>query len=161
MNCMSRFIISVFIAVTYGALSYAGPAPMKLIVGYAALNPRVSPLWIAEEQGLFAKFGIDVQPIYLRGAPVGVYLQVYHAGIDQTTLRPAVDVEYVLLRDGKEINKQVENWDGLSDLGARITLARLIDTRGLAAGEYEIQVHIRDQVTTRTLSPSAKFTIAK
>jgi len=69
MNWMSRFIISVFIAVTYGALSYAASAPIKLIVGYAALNPRVSPLWIAEEQGLFAKFGIDVQPIYLRGAP--------------------------------------------------------------------------------------------
>ena len=69
MNWMSRFIISVFIAVTYGAPSDAASAPIKLIVGYAALNPRVSPLWIAEEQGLFAKFGIDVQPIYLRGAP--------------------------------------------------------------------------------------------
>jgi NitT/TauT family transport system substrate-binding protein len=40
-----------------------------LIVGYAALNARVSPLWIADEQGLFTKYGLDVQPIYLRGAP--------------------------------------------------------------------------------------------
>jgi len=63
------FILSAFIFAAYGAPSYAASAPFKLIVGYAALNPRVSPLWIAEEQGLFSKFGIDVQPIYLRGAP--------------------------------------------------------------------------------------------
>ena len=36
---------------------------------------------------------------------VGVYMQVYNAGIDQTTLRPAVDVDYVLLKDGKEISR--------------------------------------------------------
>jgi NitT/TauT family transport system substrate-binding protein len=47
----------------------AAAAPFKLIVGYAALNARVSPLWIAEEQGFFARYGIDPQPIYVRGAP--------------------------------------------------------------------------------------------
>src|SRR5574341_100680 len=33
---------------------------------------------------------------YRRGSPIGIYLQVYNAGIDQTTLRPSVDVEYAL-----------------------------------------------------------------
>ncbi|HEX3101206.1 MAG TPA: GWxTD domain-containing protein, partial [Pyrinomonadaceae bacterium] len=33
---------------------------------------------------------------YTRGSEVGVYMQVYNAEIDQTTLRPAVDVRYIL-----------------------------------------------------------------
>ena len=44
-------------------------APFKLMVGYAALNARVCPLWIAEEQGFFTKYAIDPEPIYIRGAP--------------------------------------------------------------------------------------------
>ena len=93
------------------------------------------------------------------GPAVGVYLQVYNAGIDQTTLRPSVDVEYALSRDGKELGKQVEDWRGMSDSGQRLTLARLIDSSGLTAGEYELTIRIRDRVSGQTLSPSAKFTV--
>ena len=49
--------------------AHAAAAPFKLVVGYAALNARISGLWIAEEQELFAKYGLDAQPVYLRGAP--------------------------------------------------------------------------------------------
>ena len=96
---------------------------------------------------------------YRRGAPVGVYMQVYNAGIDQTTLRPAADVEYLVLKDGHEISRQMEDWTGMSEAGERLTLARLIDTRDLAPGSYDVQIRIRDHVTGQTLSPSAKFTV--
>ncbi|HEX8748357.1 MAG TPA: hypothetical protein VF717_14370, partial [Pyrinomonadaceae bacterium] len=90
---------------------------------------------------------------------VGLYMQIYNAGIDQTTLRPSVDVEYVLMKDGKEVGKQAEDWSGLSDAGQRLTLARLIPTGGLALGDYEVAVRIRDRVSGQTLSPSAKFSV--
>jgi len=102
-----------------------------------------------------------VSGIYQRGQPVGVYLQVYNAGIDQTTLRPSVDVEYALLKDGKELGKQAEDWRGMSDSGQRLTLARLIDTRVLTPGEYELTIRIRDRVSGQALSPSAKFTVVQ
>jgi GWxTD domain-containing protein len=101
----------------------------------------------------------NISGVYRRGAPVGVYLQVYNAGIDQTTLRPSVDVDYLLLKDGKEISKQTEDWVGMSEAGARLTLGRLLDTNSLAAGEYEIQIRIRDHVTGQTLSPTTRFTV--
>src|SRR5687768_10542404 len=101
----------------------------------------------------------NVSGVYRRGQAVGVYLQIYNAGIDQTTLRPSVDVEYALLKDGKEMGKQAEDWKGLSDSGQRLTLARLIDTRQLAAGEYEVAIRIRDRVTGQSLSPSQKFSV--
>ena len=56
---------------------------------------------------------------YQKGQDIGIYMQVYNAGIDQTTLRPAVDVEYTLMKNGKELLVQKENWEGLSDSGQR------------------------------------------
>jgi GWxTD domain-containing protein len=103
----------------------------------------------------------NVSGVYQKGQPVGVYLQVYNAGIDQTTLRPSVDVVYALLKDGKELGKQAEDWRGMSDSGQRLTLARLVDTRTLAPGEYELAVRIRDRVSGQSLAPSAKFTVVQ
>jgi hypothetical protein len=97
---------------------------------------------------------------YRRGSPIGVYMQIYNAGIDQTTLRPSVDVEYALLKDDKEIGRQAEDWRGNSDSGARLTVARLIDSRGLAPGDYAIEIRIRDRVNGQQLLESAKFKIA-
>jgi hypothetical protein len=39
-------------------------------------------------------------------------------------------------------------------------LTRLIDTRALEPGEYQIQIRIHDHVSGETITPSATFTIA-
>lgn len=96
---------------------------------------------------------------YRVGQEVGVYLQVYNAGIDQTTLRPAVDVDYVLIKDGKEVFRQKEDWEGLSDSGQRLTLAKLLPTTLLPLGDYEIKVQIRDLVGGQMVENKGKFTI--
>ena len=41
----------------------------KATVGYATVTARLMPLWIAHDQGILAKNGIDAQPILIRGAP--------------------------------------------------------------------------------------------
>jgi hypothetical protein len=88
-------------------------------------------------------------------------MQIYNAGIDQTTLRPSVDVEYALLKDGKEIAKQVEDWKGNSDSGQRLTLARLVDSRQLPPGDYAFEVRVRDRVSGQSIVQKeyGKFTI--
>jgi GWxTD domain-containing protein len=103
----------------------------------------------------------NVSGTYKRGQDVGIYMQVYNAGIDQTTLRPSVDVEYALTKDGKEIFKQAEDWRGVSDSGQRLTLARILPTAALTPGEYEIAVRIRDKVSGQSLTPTAKFQIVE
>jgi GWxTD domain-containing protein len=113
-----------------------------------------------------AKVIPNLSNTYQAGQEVGIYLQVYNSGIDQTTLRPAVEVNYVLMKDGKELLNQPETWDGLSDSGQRLTLARLLPTAGMQPGDYEIKVKIVDKVPNaegkiQTLTPSAKFTITK
>lgn len=99
----------------------------------------------------------NVSGTYRRGDAVGIYIQVYNAGIDQTTLRPSVEVEYVLMKEGKEAGKVTEDWRGMSDAGQRLTLARLLPTSGLTAGDYELVIRIRDRVSGQSLAPSAKF----
>jgi 5-hydroxyisourate hydrolase-like protein (transthyretin family) len=99
--------------------------------------------------------------LFHRGQPVGVYLELYNAGIDQTTLRPSVDVEYALLKDGKEIRKQLEDWRGNSDSGQRLTLARLLETQILTRGDYEVAIHVHDRVSGQELVQSAKFTLVE
>ena len=98
---------------------------------------------------------------YKQGQEVGVYLQVYNAGVDQTTLRPAVDVQYILTKGGKEVMRQAEDWSGLSDSGQRLTLARLLPTSSLPFGDYELKVEIRDRVGGQVIENKGRFTVAK
>lgn len=103
----------------------------------------------------------NISGAFHQSSPIGVYLQIYNAGIDQTTLRPAVDVEYALMKDGKELSKQVEDWRGSNTNGERLTLSRLIDSRGLATGEYAVEVRARDRVSGQSLVQTAKLTIVR
>lgn len=107
-----------------------------------------------------AKVIPNLSGVYRRGEDVGLYLQVYNAGIDQTTLRPAVDVDYILTKDGKELLKTREDWNGLSDSGQRLTLARLLPTASMPLGEYELKVVIKDRVGQgQVVETKGKFTV--
>ena len=103
----------------------------------------------------------NIANIFKRGQEVGIYLQIYNSGIDETTLRPNVYVEYVLQKDGKELMTQKEDWQGLSDSGQRLILARLLPTSTLDEGEYELTIKIRDSVSGQLLMQGATFTITK
>lgn len=108
-----------------------------------------------------AKVIPNMSGIFNQGQDVGFYMQVYNAQIDQTTLRPAVDVTYTLLRDGKEVLKQPEDWSGLSDSGQRLTLARILPGGNLPLGNYELKIDIKDRVSGQELKNSEKFTVVK
>jgi len=137
--------------------------PAKLSTSTLVLAVKLEGLGDQPAVGMFTIGNVKVIPnvsgTYHRGAPVGLYMQIYNAGIDQTTLRPSVDVEYALLKDGKELGKQAEDWRGNSDAGQRLTLARLIDSRALPPGDYAAEVRVRDRVSGQSLVQTAKFTI--
>lgn len=101
----------------------------------------------------------NVSGTYKRGQEVGIYMQIYNAGIDETTLRPSVDVTYTLTKDGKEILNQPEDWKGMSDSGQRLTVARLLPTDSLNTGSYELKVKIRDRVSGQEIKQEAKFKV--
>jgi len=48
---------------------HAASAQTKITIGYAAVSPRTTPLYIAQEQGIFSKYGLDAKIVLFRGAP--------------------------------------------------------------------------------------------
>lgn len=137
--------------------------PEKLSTSTLILASKLRP---TDPQDTGARFVIgsakvipNVSGRFKRGQEVGIYQQVYNSGIDQTTLRPAVDVEYVLLKDGKEVMRQPEDWSGLSDSGQRLTLARLLPTDRLPLGNYEVRVVMKDKVSGQVIENTGKFSI--
>jgi GWxTD domain-containing protein len=129
-----------------------------------------STLRAAEERDIGDRFVIgntklvpNLSGIYKQGQPVGVYMQVYNAGIDQTTLRPNIDVEYIVMKNGEQVSLVKEDWRGLSDSSQRLTLARLLPTEHLQPGEYEIKIVTKDRVgeNPQVIENKSTFTITK
>ena len=44
-------------------------AQTKITIGYAAVSSRTTPLYIAQEQGIFTKYGLDAKVVLFHGAP--------------------------------------------------------------------------------------------
>lgn len=69
---MARLILSIHLAflllANVGEVRAAAPST-RIAMGFAAMNARVIPLWAAKEEGFFFKNGIDVETIFVRGAP--------------------------------------------------------------------------------------------
>src|SRR5512141_1678769 len=58
----------ILIAVGFSTSANAQRQPLKKIrIGYPSLSFRQSNVWVAKEMGLFAKYGLEVEPIFLRG----------------------------------------------------------------------------------------------
>ncbi|HEX9445766.1 MAG TPA: ABC transporter substrate-binding protein [Candidatus Binatia bacterium] len=68
-----RPLIGIFLlllALSPGVVSHAASAPAPIVIAHAAMNARVAPLWISEDHGFFAKYGVPASTIFIRQAPV-------------------------------------------------------------------------------------------
>ena len=65
------FFVAPLLAAFWLAILPVAPAvaQVKITIGHAAISPRILPLVIAQEQGLFAKHGIESRLVLIRGAP--------------------------------------------------------------------------------------------
>src|SRR5215467_3463864 len=61
-------LLAAFLIFAFFTCSFA--AETKITIGYAAISPRTLPLIIAQEQGLFAKQGIEARLVLVKGAPI-------------------------------------------------------------------------------------------
>ncbi len=62
--------LTIVLVLAIASKSHSATPLRKVVIGHAALNARVAPLWIAEDQGFFAKFGVQGNAIFIRQAPV-------------------------------------------------------------------------------------------
>jgi NitT/TauT family transport system substrate-binding protein len=72
---MARTLTVAFLMLALLAFRFdagAASSVAKVIIAHAANNPRVAPLWITEEQGLFAKYGINAEVIFIRNSAISL-----------------------------------------------------------------------------------------
>ena len=69
-----RLIIKLGLVGTLVGAMTTGPAGAqalkKIRIGYPSLSFRQSNVWVAKEMGLFNKYGLEVEPIFLRGGQI-------------------------------------------------------------------------------------------
>ena len=55
-----------------GVLVSAAPAQslQKVRIGYPSISSRQAQLWVAKDEGILRKYGLDVELIFLRGGQV-------------------------------------------------------------------------------------------
>lgn len=63
------FTLLLFFLTTFVPLA-AAQELKKITMGYPSLAFTQSHIWVAKEQGLFKKYGVDVDPVFLRGGQV-------------------------------------------------------------------------------------------
>jgi GWxTD domain-containing protein len=91
--------------------------------------------------------------------PLGVYLQVYNAAIDQTSLSPSLQVRYRLMREGETVMEVFDSTGESIQYASeqRIVLIRGFPTDHLAPGRYEIEVEVTDKVGGAAVSARDSF----
>ena len=66
-------IVATFICLCFALIGRtdlrAAAAKPRVVIAHAAMNFRVAPLWVAQDQGFFSKYGIESEVIYMRGGP--------------------------------------------------------------------------------------------
>jgi len=90
---------------------------------------------------------------------MGFYLQVYNLGIDETSHKSNAAIEYRIRKDGKEVSKQAETSEQLTQGGEQLTIEKTMMLTNYPPGKYKLEVQVTDQVGKKTITPSAEFTI--
>ena len=68
MSLFRRFLCSL-VVLTLPGLVLGAAQPVRLKIGTASFSSNTLSLWIAQEQGIFGKHGIEAQAILIRGGP--------------------------------------------------------------------------------------------
>jgi NitT/TauT family transport system substrate-binding protein len=57
-------LVRYLLVTSSGAISFAAE-PTKLLIAHGAISNNVAPLWIAKEQGIFRKYGIEAELVFI------------------------------------------------------------------------------------------------
>jgi len=132
----------------------------KLATSTMILASSIKPLSGKLATGMFVFGSLKVVPnatfSYTKDQSLGIYMQVYNVAIDQATLKPSVDIEYVISQKDKDVLRFKEDGkNGLSSINSQqMTLAQLIPLKDFKPGFYDVQVIVKDNVANLTITTS-------
>ncbi|MFZ0428517.1 MAG: GWxTD domain-containing protein [Acidobacteriota bacterium] len=92
---------------------------------------------------------------------LGLYFHLYNVSLDQSSLRPDLELVYDLLRDGRVIRQVSGDEDRSIEYFSqdRVVVVRQLPLQGLEAGHYQLHIRATDRLTGRTADLAAPFDI--
>ena len=101
-----------------------------------------------------------VADTFTRDQKMGIYLQVYNMKPDDSGNKPAATIEYSLLRGDQSVLNFKEEASSLPESSPfQAVVEKLLPLNSLDPGKYKLQIKVTDNVTNKTVSPSAEFTV--
>ncbi len=138
----------------------------KLSLSSLILSDHIVPLEITPtDNEMFVLGDVKIRPslskIFPANSVLGVYLQVYNAGIDQTTLTPSLQVTYRVLQGDQVLLERVdESGEAIQFVsGQRVVLIKQLPLQSFSPGRYRVQIEIRDQIKDQQTSVSDQFQV--
>ncbi len=103
----------------------------------------------------------NVNSLYKPGQNLIPYVQIYNATIDQTSLKPAIEVTYTI-KSGDKVVEQLQDLAGSSVQffsGQRVVVVGSIPLKDVSAGDYKVEISVLDRISNRTLTTGADFKV--
>lgn len=90
---------------------------------------------------------------------LGIYMQVYNLGINETTQKPDATIRYVLMRGNQAVFSQTDTVAKLEFAGRQVTLAKALPLQTLPPGQYLLLIVFTDQSQGESFQANANFRI--
>ena len=142
------------------------PSSNQLEASSLVLAEFIQTLGKAPEQDqMFVLGDVKLRPsidkVFLPSDPLGVYLQLYHFGLDQSTNAPAVQVTYTITSQGKVVREVIDRRGESTQFasGQRLVLIKGLSLKGLNPGEYVLRVDVRDGISQRQVAVTSSFAV--
>ncbi len=65
-------LLAVAVVLSFSAMSLAGEASRRLVVGYASITGNRIPLWVAQDLGIFARQGLITDLVFIATSAYGI-----------------------------------------------------------------------------------------
>jgi GWxTD domain-containing protein len=101
----------------------------------------------------------SVGDVFTRNQRLGIYMQVYNLGVNPKTHRPNAQIEYTLLKDGKNIFTSTENSDDIKNASSQLTIEKTMPLEPLTPGAYTVAIKVTDHIKNKSISPTASFVL--
>lgn len=132
------------------------------------LSDFIRPLGeIPKEDQMFVLGDVWIRPSMTKefpaDGPLGVYLQVYNAALDQSSYSPALSVRYRVLKDGEPVTETVdESGESIQFFsGQRVVLIKQLLLKGFSPGKYSMEVEVHDRISDQRIHARDQFEVVE
>ncbi len=136
----------------------------KLVASSLVLSDSIRQMDDARQRDqMFVLGDLKIRPsvgnTFSSSRALGVYLQVYNAGIDQSTDEPSLRITYRLSQGGRNMAELVhEKGEPIQFFSTdRAVLVKIFSPQSLRPGTYRMEVEVQDRISNQLVTAGENF----